>query len=130
MELEDQVTSFHLSKQLKEHGFLQASVFCWTTEHDLEFLPSSIRNEDVCYSAYIATDLLALLPHCIEKDNNKYGLRIDKGHHRYYVIYDTHSMDNDWCRNEILIENDGYYLCDALAKLLINLLEKKLIEVK
>lgn len=142
MELSHQVTSIELSKQLKELGVKQESLFQWIEEFDNEFkiYPSSPHFphpdwrdintiDDYSCSAFTASELLEILPHCIEKNNIQYGLTIDKGYKTYYAIYDTHTMDGDWDRNEILIENDSNDLSNVLSKLLINIITHKLIEV-
>lgn len=139
MKLEAQVTNLELSKKLKSLNVKQESIFYYYYEEKIiggnDLSGNEIRTDLIAVhsedliSAFTASELLEILPHCIEKDNIQYGLTIQKGHKHYYLIYDTHTMDNDWCRNEILIENDGNYLCEALAKMLITLIEQKIIEV-
>lgn len=65
MNLSDQCVSLDLAKRLKELGVKRPSLFCWTTDYDLEFLPSEIRNENVCIAAYTVGELLDLLPYYI-----------------------------------------------------------------
>lgn len=75
MKLEYQVCSLELSKKLKELGVKQESLFCWTNNIDLEFLPSDSRNNKVCIAAFTTSELGEMLPAMINGsflDTTKY----------------------------------------------------------
>ena len=62
LKLEDQLTSFELSKKLKELGVKQNSLFCWTSDIDLEYLPTDIRNNNSCIAAFSVAEHGEMLP--------------------------------------------------------------------
>lgn len=147
MNLESQVCSLDLAKRLKELGVKQKSLFYWVSENSIaskQDVYSFIDDEYYCgspegigdvyeikfvYSAFTSSELLEILPHCFEKNDIEYGIIINKCNRKWWITYDTHSMDNDWYRNEILIEIYDENLCNALAKMLIHLIENKMIGV-
>ena len=144
MKLSEIVTSLELSLKLKALNIEQESLFYWIVNENYSEEPEVIyaptdyiinskgelewpRNfpED-CYSAYTASELLELLPCSI----NSWGLCTDATsiltnegiknlYHITYADYDKKLM------NEISDIN----ICNMLAKMLIYLIEEKLIEV-
>ncbi len=73
MNLSDYVVSLEIAKRLKELGITYPSLFCWTTDLDLEYIPSDIRNEKVCIAAYTAQELWNIIENYhfhINKDEN------------------------------------------------------------
>lgn len=115
MQLVDQVCSLELSKRLKELGVKQESLFCWTTELDLEFLPTRLRNPNICVAAFTVAELGEMLPerHRTHKEKDCWYVTT---HH--CLRCDGH--DHLWSdKNE----------ANARAKMLIYLIENKLMEV-
>jgi hypothetical protein len=133
MKIESQVTSLDLSKRLKELGIKQDSLFYW------------LINEAICYrgeclplmgeqwwSAFTASELLELLPESLGKLEEKpfkyfkiYKFKIIKYAQKYKVCYAY--SDNEI--NKIIIKKQDEKLCNALAKMLIHLIENKITEV-
>lgn len=122
MKLEDQVVSLELAKKLKELGVKQESLFEWSTTQNgqnislHETLLPSHRNFNSpyykSYSAFTASELWELLP----KTSH------DKNSH----ILSAFKMINQRVGYGPLYSS-GETLVEAMAKLLIKLLENKLI---
>lgn len=159
MKLEDQVTSIELSKRLKELGVKQESIFVWEwfndTFYGVKYFPfvvvPSQFNGYKTYSAFTVAELIEMLPAWIdtkldEEFNNLY-LEIIKRKTLYiqyiarYICYSIPSeeIDNPYFKvlstlksyDEKLVELKFYdeKLADCLAKMLICLLENKLLEL-
>jgi hypothetical protein len=126
MNLEKQVTSLDLSKHLKELGVNQESLFYWRVNHDgfeddkkIIFSPGVFHNNavtlNIFYSAFTASELLEMLPmwsDLAKRDKNDYIARVfDKSYDEksYHSFAETAS--------------------DSFAKMIIHLIENKLIEV-
>ena len=135
MNLESQVTNIELSKKLFELGFKQESLFYWCkNEGDME--PKFIEYEEMinghiyqdypnpikCLSAFTSSELLESLPPYLHNDEiveRENCLGIDKlpnGQIQIMYYNKVHPIQDD-------------NLCNALAKMLIHLIENKLIEV-
>lgn len=72
MKLEMRVTNLEISKKLKEIGIHQNTFFCYTDRpDDLEFLPFEVRNNNVCIAAFMASEIIDLLPHMVDTKINK-----------------------------------------------------------
>lgn len=150
MKLEEQVTSLEISKRLKELGIDQQSLFYW---HNIDSIPSIIcnhwypeRSGDFFISAFTTSELLEMLPHHLvsheEEPFNSYRLHVTGSVivknpecidpiRTHIVNYecDTHRgdaliLDRKYLTKNIWDENPA----DALAKMLIFLVENKLIE--
>lgn len=126
MNLENQLTSLDLSRKLKELGVKQESLFCWTTENDLEFLPSEIRNNSVCIAAFSVAELGEMLPEFIE--NRKLILlkqtSIQLSHYytiTYIKMYEPIALQGQFKR--FCEENES----NARARMLIHLIENNLV---
>ncbi len=126
MKLEDQVCSLELAKRLKELGVKQNSLFYWRDSlynqgvfipEKILYNPNTFHENAVTiyeyYSAFTVSELMMMLPVMtdITKRSNDY-------HCRYFYENSTkidHSFD---------IKS-----ADCLAKMLIHLLENKLMEL-
>lgn len=130
MNLEQITTSLELSIRLKELGVNKPSLFYYdydklvcTPDGYTPTLPNK-------YSAWTTDELLEILPEEIVEDGEYYYLSIDRIGGVYEVIYCT----NEECPKLVgelyddeLISYDT--LPEALAKLLIHLIENKLINI-
>ena len=146
MEISKQVVSLDLSKKLKELGVKQESLWYWvkydeTNENykdyivkDWFLLPdcgeTSCNGEDWAYikeetySAFTVAELGEMLPYKIP--TSEFYLTIGKGKLEYFVYYVT---QNNWqyYYNGISFHNKTE--ANARAKMLIYLLENKLMEI-
>lgn len=127
MNLQDQVCSLELAERLKELGIKQESLFVWEYFDDkcyaVRFMPyaviPSVLNEVQLFSAFTVAELGEMLPVFSSGYNQ---LVIEKSHMLgWFVKYECsrtfeHSTFND-------------NLADALAEMLIHLIENKLIEI-
>lgn len=116
MKLEDQVCSLELSKKLFELGVKQESLFCWRCiEEESVFITWNGKfTIGDSYSAFTASELLESLPiwsDISKRDENDYMCRVFEK--------DTDINHNSFDDNP----------CDALAKMLIHLIENKIIEI-
>lgn len=126
MNLASQVTSLKLSKRLRELSVKQKSYFWWVNP-SLEGLRAGLKpliypwnvkptypDKNNIYSAFTASELLELLPDSVSLWKNT------SGNKNYFC--EINSIIK--IRN-VEIENTA---SDALAKMLIHLIEQKLIE--
>ncbi|MBI3434426.1 MAG: hypothetical protein HY056_05020 [Proteobacteria bacterium] len=120
MELEKQVCSLELAKRLKEVCVKQESAFSWTRElNATEFtVCSQHRNEYVSdrVSAFTVVELGEYLMKCRDAMRNGPGFRLFLDLNRFVVC---------GCDGEI--DYSGEVEADARAKMLVYLLENKLI---
>lgn len=116
MDIEKQVTSLELSKRLKELGVEQESLFWWVNydyplgvRDDLWNVQGNHVGYKEYYSAFTVAELGEMLPEGIRSSKYQRKWICKKGHTRntYYEYADTEA--------------------DARAKMLIYLLENKLI---
>lgn len=141
---ENQVCSLELSKRLKELGVKQESLFCWTTNLDLEFLPTNIRNNDICIAAFTAAELGEILPNRITVPdaepfdnfvitiNKFYNVNEDRSLTNNYIL--NYSCDSTsasgidaWMSRKLIKNIFDPNLANAMARMLIFLIENKLI---
>lgn len=133
MKLEDQVCSLELSKRLKELGVKQESLFVWIsiikTEFNFiklreSFEPDSEGIGAYNYAAYTAAELGELLPKGITVDDiNYFYTQIPCRDAKWWSIF---------YRNEFVslkFNKIDPIEADARAKMLIYLLENKLMEL-
>lgn len=121
MNLSSQVTSLELSKRLRELGVRSESLFsyhcimCWDKNefHYEIILMQTIEDRWMRYSAFTASELFELLPDKVDL----FKVNSDNYYCRYIFKTELH---------ECLGEN----LCNSLAKMLIKLIENKLLEIK
>ncbi len=136
MNIEKQTVNLELSKKLKELGVKQESLFIYinptSSGYETRFIAHSFLENDFfikneCYSAFTASELLEILPNEIT-ERFDYGLRIEKYEYSFLVDYITEILDGNFecpisfhpCRES--------NLCNALAELLIHLIERGTIK--
>ncbi len=120
MELSSQVTNLELSKKLKELGVKQGGLFSYIyykgmTCDGFELKQTGWKMEEQEFiSAFTISELLELLP---------YWLDISKSHDKDYMcrVFEKNTDTN----HHSFDENP----CNALAKMLIHLIENKLLEI-
>lgn len=139
--IEKHVTNFEISRRLSELGVKKESIFYWRDndgyEEGSDFLLVSHINKSITIwyaSAYTASELLEMLP--TEVMLNPYS---DKEH--YEVFYIDFGKINQSCggyycscreKSGVILEGMDYmeeYLQNALAKMLIYLIENGIVEV-
>lgn len=134
MKLENQVVSLELSKKLKELGVKQESLFYWSdadvyTEEKgwtVNYRSKITKRDGVeldWYSAYTVAELGEMLPHSVRTDARLSTLRACTSEDKR-----THGITGYTIDGQVTIE----MICatteaDARAKMLIYLLENKLI---
>src|SRR5690348_3634715 len=121
MEIEKQVCSLELSKRLKELNFEQKSIFVWEYFNEncyaVKFIPHAVvpndHNPYELYSGFSVAELGEMLPDCCFS---------------WKVNVDPKWLCSD---DEPIVENShrDYKEADARAKMLIYLLENKLMEL-
>lgn len=120
MKIEDQVCCLGLSKKLKELGVKQESLFVWETGYEpfVRRYDEIINNlhfyKDYYYLAYSASELLEMLPiwsDISKMDDKDYMCRVFQKN----SDINHHSFDKN--------------PCNALARMLIHLIENKIIEI-
>ena len=126
--LEQQVVNLELSKKIEELGVKQESLFVWEYYNEncygVRYRPYAVvpdfYNQYKLFSAFTASELLEMLPGSLMlqekctrlflcKSNNKFNVKYDTGYNEYY----------DWVWDE--------NICNALAKMLIYLIEENII---
>ena len=128
MKLENQVCSLELSKRLKELGVKQHSYFEWLLYPEkMEWEVSHTFKNQLGYSAFTVAELGEMLPdNCIDEDNNEIcWFYHDKNNNCHRISY-VHLCD-EICSP--FIEVKGENEANARAKMLIYLLENKLMEL-
>lgn len=126
MELKDITISFDLAKRLKELGVKPKGkvLFYYLNEEIIMFNQHSYDLSESIVPSYTTDELLEMLPKNIteEGENITYRPRLERSYHGYEAYYGTYSSDDQLCTSK-------YHKtpCDALANLLIYLLENKLI---
>lgn len=133
MKLEQQVCSLELSQKLKELGVIQQSVWYWIPEMSPDAsdgfnltlrLPYKVSPK-TSFSAFTVAELGEMLPKVIEDSTEPYHLRMWGGSTGkvvfYSVSYESWSGRQKCCQS-------GDTEADARAKMLIYLLENKLIK--
>jgi hypothetical protein len=121
MKLEEQVCALEYAKKLKEFGVNQDSLFYWSKwiEKYEVVMPMMGRNEDYI-SAFIASEIINLLPECIPNEGDLMMWNYMEGDVRIYGV--------DYCGSGYEAHKDIKFV-DALAKQLIYLIENKLVEI-
>ncbi len=155
MKIESHVTDLELSKRLEELGFNRITPYYWIVTEEVAFLSwnppkSDVPNEldfitrtketgrknyyDLIY-AYLATELLEMLPHEINRNDIVYYLSIFSIPDEYCsenYAYDLH-YHSDVASGRKSFNNYSKYfrenMPNACAQLLIYLIENKVIEV-
>lgn len=126
--IENHVVNLELSKRLYELGFKKDSIFSWNYEKDQNKWQIWWNEFQQDYPkqipAYFSTELLEILPVFIKVWEENNYLRILKSSIEDYQVEYSRAGYDFSC-----IEHDES-LPNALAKMLIHLIEKKLMEVK
>lgn len=145
MKLDQIVTSLELSKRLKELGVKQESLFYYQNnpyndgQDCIDLMIREVRSknnenvimntecdndENIKYPAYTASELLELLPKKIDIEAISYYLTIipTSALKEWMVFYRNTFLSYKKCSSTD--EN----ICDALAKMLINLIEQGIIK--
>ena len=153
MKLEEQVTSLELSKKLKELGIKQNSLFWWSREHqkDLHKITFSYSvfetaDPEPHISAFTVAELGEMLPKTIKfpKAGDKRSWQ-DVSHlskkeieEMRYVGLLSISKPTDWTvlyqgyiilGSDIKADTHDKTMANAMAKMLIYLIENKLIKI-
>lgn len=147
MKLENQVTNLELSRKLKELGVKQDSYFDWfklkeNNDYSLvEYwqIDYEIRFDTI--SAFTVAELGELLPNSIQLKNQEpfdnYSISIHKFNrvsddmkviNNFIVNYYTESDENSWLRIRLTPNIYDPNLANAMAKMLIYLLENGMIK--
>lgn len=128
MNLENQVTSLELSKQLRELGVKQESLFWWNTWGNKLGNPFVTHTKGgwakdmtpYLVSAFTVAELGEMLPFFVNKDHVWAGQLMCVRHpHDWMVSYGT--MKEAWIKESADTE------ADARAKMLIHLIKEKII---
>lgn len=148
MDFENIVCSFELSKKLREFGVKQESLFYWYPQLNGTYIIRSLaRSWDSTYSAFTAEELGQILPKSIRKDDSEpfdnYRMYITRFYtvsvsmtmtDNYIVNYECDTTEvsgpDSWLRRKLV---QGIYdpsLANAMARMLIHLIENKLYEPK
>lgn len=134
MEIEDQVCSLELAKKLKELGIKQDSIFDWVlNNHKPDYylwLMSPYNRENLRfkdqYSAFTVAELGEMLPETLYDENDKYIniITIFKENDIWTCAYHYDFS----CPPRFSFRDFNF--ADCLAKMLIYLVENKLIDLK
>ena len=137
MTLEQQVCSLDLAKQLKKLGVKQESLYWWSEHTQPPTLWSEKADDDNAiwderqYSAFTVAELGEMLPGYIESKGLQIRMELQckklTNWNKYSVEYRIPSESYAFTTDEIILNADTE--ADARAKMLIYLLENKLIEI-
>ncbi len=128
MNLDDQVCSFELAKKLKKLGVKQESLFFWREHGEISHSSKYVDPRDwskveniKCIAAFTASELGEMLPdYIVDYPGHGQALQFRKWGTKYIVEY--HRVFEAPLRRE-----EATTEADARAKMLIYLLENKLI---
>lgn len=123
MIIEDQLCTLEQAKKLKELGVKQDSYFYWFEYADnnrLGAIKGSIISGEKSYSAFTASELGELLPETI----NEYFLHIINAECLWVITY-RHALGSLSELRSTMIAD--FNMSNALAKMLIHLIENKLV---
>ena len=134
MKLELQVVSLELAQKLKELGVKQESVFCWEDDLDAEYLITRAEANregkewsESCPSAYTVTELGEMLPEEYPGHSNSqlciFKMWNGERKVKWLVRYQNYELET------VLHTEESDTEADARAKMLVYLLENKLITV-
>lgn len=141
--MEKHVTSLEISKKLKELGVKQESEFVWadtridriSTGEDKYMQLSYIQTKHYRYkvSAFLASELGELLPNWVfivkDESNSFYCYASAETYSEYHRNDQNSSVPWDVDEEEDLIGDIANTMSDAMGKMLIYLLENKLIKI-
>lgn len=134
--IENHVCSLEFSKKLKKLSVKQFSIFSWIYDYKNEIWEvwqdgiENFKETDENYepaeninSAFTSTELLELLPKDIMINNTEYFINLLIGLDDFTIYYDAVNDNINF-----IFSNKN--LCNALAEMLICLMENKVIEFK
>lgn len=139
MKLEQQVVSLELAQKLKELGVKQESFFIWKQCINKQLacyqIPTvsthkNVDNDDeIIASAFTVAELGEMLPSGLSKDGKNYRIHIVNGNGLKYLDYVTYENGTPTflLQGYPMLANSKDTEADARAKMLIYLLENKLI---
>lgn len=136
MKLEELCCSLDFAHKLKALGVKQESLFCWChcndDSYELEYDIYDYKLQSEYISAFTASELGELLPFCLKIDEKEYFLRSMFGftHHEKNT-----TISYNFTVGDTSIEVIGFDFCasteaNARAKMLIHLIENKLIDLR
>ena len=132
MKLEQQVVSLELAKKLKELGVKQESVFVWRKlptrpepEVDTNFGLDSIGERGMLCSAFTVAELGEMLPKTVVDEKGKRHPKNYRGANAYGQHIVSYHEDFSPPLETVFADTEA----DARAKMLIYLIENKLITV-
>lgn len=134
-EIENHVVSLDLSKKLNELGVINPSLFYWIKlckdKEEYEIDPATINGGPMgcCwnhYSAYIATELLEILPRNVLEGGREYYLKIAPAINQECIEWKVSYIHGGFDFLKFFYEE---YLQNSLAKMIIYLMENKLMEI-
>jgi len=142
MKLEDQVCNLELSKRLKELEVNQESLWYWkfmekaklTNDYRKSHQNRIVRKDEIIpngipsyCSAFTVAELGEMLPYSIKTEHSEYFLRTQKGASTWNLRYCSYSNG----KYHTYGKDSNYYdtEANARAKMLIYLIENKLIEI-
>lgn len=132
MNIEDQVISLDLAKQLKELNVKQESLFYWSIcHHCVEEYPAGTVEWELSHgkchgeniSAFTSSELGKMLPWAILKGGRQYFLTQAKSGNDFIIIYQTLKHDDLFYPENKVGVNEA----NIRAEMLIYLIEKDLL---
>ena len=139
MKLQDQVSSLELSKKLKELGVMQCNIWYWQKQKSW-FIHQHKPDRDENYSAFTVAELGEMLPEAIRIKKQFRMLTLLKREttnektrqtEMVYGYYYFDCVDGEGCKDQTPeIPEYDINEADARAKMLIHLIENKLVDVK
>lgn len=131
MKLEDQVCSLELAKKLKELAVKQSSYFYYVPTINNNNIFGILSLESICnifdnyISAFTVAELGEMLPkELVAEDKSYFFTQCPSRDLKRYIVFYRHTMSFlEDC------ESDDKKEADARAKMLIHLIENKLIEL-
>lgn len=124
MKLSKQVVSLELAKKLEDLGVNAPSLFKWTDDPLGKPYVVYAQSKDFSYHhpAFTASELMDLLPGEIKEDQYHHYLSVNKYKDTYSVQYVHYYYEEPI--NSLGIQEKGTSLPDALALLLIHIIEQ------
>lgn len=131
MTLENQVVSLELAKKLKKLGVKQESLFWWNELFEMSVTKYILNygrfNRVEAFSAFTVAELGEMLPAFIKHDKRHFKLYVAKNENDEWFI-EYQGWTSQLLENyELLVQRNAATEADARAKMLIYLLENKLI---
>lgn len=154
MKIEEICCSLELAKRLKELGLKQESLFYWTLTNSIYKLTWIIDDggitDKICplnsYSAFSAAELADIIPNAVQTQQgdpfDNFRIKITKFYsidlsmnkiNNFIVNYDCDTTEasggNAWLNRQLTRNIYDNNLANAMAKMLVFLIENKLMEL-